>query len=250
MSSAIGVAALTNRKEGRTATAQLSGLPTGRLEFWAAEVADGPEFAVPFAPEGERYVLTLPYPNVWAVWAKDDNGFGADFKAVYVGQTDDPDIDALGLYLRALLERNKPLIEAMARTAYPGMKVEQFHYGSATGITKYPAILIYNPRATWDWRATGYLQKWDYSYTTACLFHHQDEQTEIPMATRLLDAVFFIYGRRRYTAFTVQDGLKVTQAQAKAGDVSEVDLGDKLGYVATATCLWTGVAYKQIGGQR
>lgn len=252
MASAIGVSEAINLHDGVSASVTLSGTPTGMLEFWAAEVADGPEFALPFTSSGTpgQYVVVLPRTNkVWAVWAKDDNGFGVQFGAVWIGVSDDPDVDAIGKWIRDRLTIAKPLMEACLQSWYPNTKLKTITYGFVGNIINFPSILIANPKYTWDWAATGFVSKWSYSFTIACMAAKSEEQTELPLVTRMAQAVMDALNIRRFSRFTLPNGLPLYYCMTREGDATEIQVEDNV-FASVASCVWSGKALKQQGPAR
>lgn len=246
MPSSIGIKSVTNDHSGNTATVVLDGVSTGILEFYASELIDSPKIVLPFTGVGP-YVLRFPNPDLWYVWAKDDNGFGLVPGASYVGLSDDEDINLIGQFLRNQLDKNRPGMQSLVRTWYPNTTIKSVHWTTAASSIDTPFIVVMDARWDWDWKAVGFIQEWTYTYSINFVVNHAEEEAESPLSTRLATAGSIVLNRRANVKPTLANGLTLYHCQARNGNVTDVEIPDGGGFASVASLVWTGKALKQQG---
>ncbi len=239
MSSSIGIQSITNLHTGTTAQVALSGVPVGPLTFYAARVPYVSQAAsVPFTGSGP-YIVTLPHAQLWYLWAHDNNGFGDAFDGVWIGVTDNPDLDECGFHLRTILRDNEKGFNTLFKTWYPDTTLKQVEYGLPDNVIEFPSIVITNARAMEEWVGTSYLKQVRLQFDIAFLAVHVDEQTELPLITRFLRAGMKILNQPYYNNTTLPSGLEISMAEALEGEATEFDLGEEIGVVSAASAVWT-----------
>ena len=246
MSSSIGIKSIVNNLDGSTVTVTLDGTPSGTLTFQGSDTPASQDFTAPYTGTGP-YVVTLPYPGIWHLWAQDNNGLGARFGSVLMGYGNTTDADAIAQKVHDLLILHKPGMEAVLQTWYPGTTIKQIHAGfPSTLLDDFPSIIVTKPSWQGNWRALPLVQRWNYSLDILCFVVRRQEEPENPLATRMVEAVQQVLGLRRYVKITTSNQLTLTSCNAFQGNSDEIQIEEGL-WATVGSVVWTGLATKQIG---
>jgi hypothetical protein len=234
VSSSVGIReALPNQTE---AIVTLSGRPTGLLRFRAGRRNDSQVARyVQFTGTGP-YRVSLPHPDLWYVWAEDDNGVGEQHQAVIL---DNPYADDFGKMIAAQLEENRLGLDAYVRRAFPKSEMKAIQYGYAPTVTDWPSAVVTNPRWEWEWLGFPFLRLWTYRFTVASMVVRPDEQNTLGFAADLAGGIMKVLSLRDYNKVTTPGGVSLFNVLAQTGDAQEVQI-DETNFGAVGSVQWSG----------
>jgi hypothetical protein len=192
------------------------------------------------------YYVTVAHPALWYLWAVDDNGQCAEPCAVWTGTGNDVLLNEVGEALRARLWANKAGLEAMMRGLVDVAELRQVVYGSATDVSDWPAVLVHSGRIEDEYVAFPYVRQLSLQFQVAFLIPHEDEQTLLPLATRLAMAGMAILNQPEYDELLTDSGMRLYGCRAATGDMQDVQIDEKT-WVAAGTLQWIGYGLLQDG---
>lgn len=244
------IKSVANVRDGLHLAVTLDGTPTGAVSFDCAPLprrdhAVYPPVPVPASlqPDG-TYLVAVPYPDIWYIWATDGQGRTDDPGAGYMGLSDDPDLNGVGAAVEGILTENIPGLNAALQTLLPNVTMKRVVYGSATAIDDYPAILVCKPRRSDRPYAMPYVFENTFSLEIMCLFRHGDKNSVLALGTSFAARVMDILKRPCYNQFTLPSGTQVADAYCRTGESDELQ-DDDSSFVNIGSLLWSANAFIQ-----
>lgn len=244
---ALAIEAAANTHTGLSASVVLSGSPSGPLSFWISRVPDSAEaIPSPFTGAGP-FIVTVPHPELWYFWAKDNDGFSADtdengdpaYKAAFCDVSGNPEANEIGHYLSDILWRNKQGIEAILRGEYSLATLKRVSYGFPGEIPDFPALCVCNPRWSWEDFAAPAVKNYTFTFDVAALVEHADEESKLSFATKLAEAAGKILSQPYYRQKKLASGRSYYLAGTHEGNAQDIVIDeDKFG--TAASVIWTG----------
>jgi hypothetical protein len=239
LTSAIAIASVTNNQDGTHATVVITGTPTGSLSF---KIARTPNYAKAFTATftgAGPYVVAVPNADGWYFWAVDNNG-PCTMAAQWIGLSNNPEVDLVGLQLQTILSSNELLLNAALQQWYPNTTVKQIIYGNAAIAARgFPAIMVTKPRQQWQWVAMPYVKSVDFYYEVDCLVVHSEPQMALQLANKMAGAIINILKKPDYNVIVIPSGMQLAFCTPTEGEADENQVDDT-SFGAVATVLWTG----------
>ena len=232
----------TNKLSGRSMRVSLSALPTGAVTFLVSRT---PDRATAFAPlsavqvDPKTYDLTVTRIALWYVWAIDANGPVDVPGAAWVGYSDIPALDNVGIKLAQMLTDNLPGINAALQTWFPGTTVKQVVYGSALDIRDFPSIAITKPSVVDEYTGIPFLRTLTYGLEIHLYTLHQDKGSWTQAAARFTGRVMEILNQPDYSAIVLPDQI-LSMCHASSGNVDEVEV-EPGAFATVGTTIWMGI---------
>lgn len=240
------IESVSNNRDGITGTVVLSGEPTGAVAFLAARTPDLDKASVIAAtakPNGD-YVIAFAAPVLWYVWARDVTGT-TDGSPVWIGLSDNLDLNLCGNWVRDTLRQNQVAIEQKMQFISKGVTIKQIEYGSPALIEDYPSILICRPKFDPRFAFFSYGSEADYSVEVFFMVMHQEKASVIEMAAMMLEAGLAILRQPDYLTVVLESGLplNITINQGTADE----EQADESHWVGSGSLVWSGNGLTQDG---
>lgn len=240
MASSLAIKSLTSNQDGATAAVVLDGAPAaGNVRWWASEKPDvATAREVTAALVAGVYTVTFPHSGGWYLWPVEQAGFG-QMGAGWINYSDLPVVDELGEAVRDILIANKLLLDAQLRKWYPDAQVQQVVYGFGGMVNRFPAIVVMNPRYTWEWYACPFVRQYVGHFDIGFCILHGDEQSELENAASFAAAGGAILEQTHYETITLPSGVVVNACSPIQGDMQEIEVEEGV-FAATGTIQWSG----------
>lgn len=244
MATGIVLHSLYNLQDGVHARATVYGTPSGSLIFL---FADTPEIEkatqAPAVPDGQDlYMLLMPRIGLWYVWAQDDDGATAP-QAVWLGLSDDPDIDLCGEFLADALRLHEMGLQTALRSFFhDGTTIKSISYGSVFSIDEFPAILVTKPRESVQPVLMPLVDEHTFRFEILIFVPHQERSAYLRVAGVFCARVMEILNRPVYRDFQLKSGQCMGMCIASEGQSDEVQEDDKT-WTALASVVWSGSAW-------
>lgn len=257
--SVLAMGAPANTGDGQTAVVPISNMAAGTV--WRIVAGMQPVAAAalpraatmgawPAAGQPAQVTVALPHAGLWYLWAQEEiagewvTAAPAAPQAVWCGVTSGLPLYEIGAYLAAIISANAPGLDALVAPVYPNTRLQQVIFGYGGMRDAFPAIVITAPRKTAEFAFAGYGKRYGYSFTIGCSVIHEDESTELPLATMYAAGLQEILCYPHYETLVLPSGLQVVHCLATSGESSEAQLGENV-FVSTATISWAGESLAQ-----
>lgn len=242
MATGFSIASVANKLDGRKMRVSLSGLPSGSVTFLVSRTPDRSGAFAPVAAtsiDARTFDITVTRVALWYVWAIDTNGPVDVPGAAWVGFSDIPALDNVGIKLAQIMTDNIPGINAALQTWFPGTTVKQVVYGSALDIRDFPAIAITKPSVQDEYTGIPFLRTLTFSLEIHLYTLHQDKGSWTQAAARFTGRVMEILNQPDYSAILLPDQI-LSMCHAFSGNVDEIEV-EPGAFATVGTTIWTGI---------
>jgi hypothetical protein len=186
---------------------------------------------------GSTYAVAVPFPALWYVWAVDNDGAVAP-GACWVSITNDSDLRSCGEKLAAILLEHKAGLNAALSEISDQATVKQIVFGRSLNVDDFPAIVVTRPRRQENYIGLAFIREVIFSYEIFFALFHQDEASQLPIATNMADRIMQILNLPAYSSLTLDTGTPLTGCIATDGEPSEDEVGEKT-WTAVGSVVWT-----------
>lgn len=237
----ISILSTSNALDGVHATLVLTGTANGAISFKICRQPIYANAVVATAVETSSSPLTYnvatPFPALWYIWAVDTDGQSGP-GAAWVCITNDPDLRSCGEKIAALLTEHTAGINAALNQLLPGGTVKQIVFGRRLNVEDFPSIVVSKPRMTDNYIGLGFIRETTFAFEIAFAFFHQDEGSQLPIATDMAQRVMSILNLPCYSSLVLDTGTPLTACLATEGESDETEIDEKT-WVAAATVVWS-----------
>jgi hypothetical protein len=230
---------IENALDGVHANVTTSGTPNGALSFKICRLPDYTQSGAAASSliSGSTYAVTVPFPALWYVWAVDSDG-AVDPGACWVCNTNDPDLRSCGEKIAAILLEHKAGLDAALLELSDTSTVKQIVFGRSLNVDDFPAIIVTKAHKQESYVGLGYIREVLFSFQISFAFFHQDEATQLPIATSMSDRIISILNLPAYSSLVLDTGTPLTGCLATEGDSDEEEVQEKT-WAAAATVVWS-----------
>lgn len=236
--------------DGSHAAVRLIGSASGPLSWKAfpAPTLEDAQDVVAFQPqsliEPDLWHVRLPSEGLWYIWAMDNAGAAEPFPCwVDVQQPGyNPGLDLAQTcdWMQRTLESHVPGINARLQESFEAdASIQVVHYGSTAALRSFPSILITEPRVSVEWVAFPVVREYIYSVQVMVILLHQDQESLLPVATHMVEAIMAILNNPIYDRITLPNGTELAFCLAESGESMESPYDEKL-WAAIASLKWSG----------
>lgn len=220
----LSITTLTNNLDGRTVRAVLDAAPTGTLTFRCKLTADGAVAVKSHAlVSGTTYDVTLrPSPEIanvrepWFVAPNDNNGQGA-FKGVWLGVTNENELEETTAKVRQIIADNVEFIKLEAKRIYSNFaeEIPVWRGARSLGEDSLKVEVLESGIPNEDYLAAGRYMGVNVACRIIVFVLHNENQTELPLANAIAMGVRNVLNTDPYVRITLVSGNELNDCMVR-----------------------------------